>query len=80
MVTLSDDCEQSSSKSKLDWASDHRDTFLLKKKKNVLNKSENAKLLLFVEMAEKRFKFQYLFCKIKCLKCRYQLNCTRVPR
>ena len=33
----------------------------------ILNKSENATLLLLVKMAEKRFLLQYLFGKIKCL-------------
>ena len=44
----------------------------------IVNKSENATLLLLVEMAEKRFLFQFLFCKIKYLASSYHLFCTRV--
>ena len=36
---------------------------------NLLNKSENATLLLLVKMSEKGFfySFHFLFCKIECL-------------
>ena len=36
---------------------------------NILNKSEKATHLLLVKMAEKRFLFQFHFCKMKCLTC-----------
>ena len=41
-----------------------------------MNKSENAKLVLMIKMAEKRFSFHLFFCKIKCQTLNYQLHCT----
>ena len=47
--------------------------------RHILNKSENATLLLLVKMAEKCFLlllFQFLFCKIKCLMSCYHFCCA----
>ena len=47
----------------------------------MLNKSENATLLLLVKMAEKRFFFFFIlisFCKIKSQMSCYHLRCTCV--
>ena len=40
----------------------------------ILNKGENATFLLLVKMAEKRFTFQLIFCKIKCVTSSYLLR------
>ena len=42
------------------------------------NKSENATLLTLVKMAERRFLFQFRFCKTKRLTSSYNLHCTCV--
>ena len=42
----------------------------------ILNKRENATLLLLVKMAEKRILFEFLFCEIKCLTCSYHVRFT----
>ena len=42
----------------------------------ILNKMEHATLLILVKMAERRFLFQFRFCKIKCLTSSYHLPCT----
>ena len=46
---------------------------------SILNKSENATLLLLVKMTENLLQFQVIFYKIKCITSSYHLLCTWFP-